>query len=64
MLCRSDQAWKTAFREAGLTLIKQQTQLGLPNGLYTVNMYADTNFSRRVHLLSTNLGIVPRYALR
>jgi len=37
---RSDQAWKTAFREAGLTLVKQQTQLGLPHGLYTVNMYA------------------------
>lgn len=39
MLCRSDQAWKAAFREAGLNLIKQQTQLGLPQGLYIVNMY-------------------------
>ena len=45
MRCRSDQAWKAAFRDAGITLIKQQTQLGLPKGLYIVNMYAGHRFS-------------------
>ncbi|TDL24765.1 hypothetical protein BD410DRAFT_60326 [Rickenella mellea] len=39
-LTRSDNAWKAAFREAGLTLLKEETQLGLTPGLYPVKMYA------------------------
>ncbi|KIK57767.1 hypothetical protein GYMLUDRAFT_172295 [Collybiopsis luxurians FD-317 M1] len=35
---RSDEAWKAAFREAGLTLVKEQVQNGLPEGLYVVKM--------------------------
>ncbi|KAF9075241.1 AdoMet dependent proline di-methyltransferase-domain-containing protein [Rhodocollybia butyracea] len=37
---RSDMAWKAAFREADLELIKEQVQEGLPDGLYVVKMYA------------------------
>ncbi|GAW10112.1 methyltransferase domain-containing protein [Lentinula edodes] len=37
---RSDMAWKAAFREAGLRLVKEQVQEGLPDGLYVVKMYA------------------------
>ena len=32
-------AWKELFKEAGLTLVDQQTQEGLPEGLYEVKMY-------------------------
>ncbi|KAJ4487899.1 DUF858-domain-containing protein [Lentinula aciculospora] len=35
---RSDLAWKAAFREAGLRLVKEQIQEGLPDGLYVVKM--------------------------
>ncbi|KAF8343953.1 alpha-N-methyltransferase NTM1 [Cantharellus anzutake] len=35
---RSDQKWRSIFREAGLTLIKDTVQLGFPEGLYTVKM--------------------------
>ncbi|KAE9409686.1 DUF858-domain-containing protein [Gymnopus androsaceus JB14] len=37
---RSDMAWKTAFQKAGLNLVKEQVQDGLPDGLYVVKMYA------------------------
>ncbi|KAL0071359.1 hypothetical protein AAF712_001216 [Marasmius tenuissimus] len=37
---RSDMAWKAAFEVAGLRLIKEQVQEGLPEGLYVVKMYA------------------------
>jgi len=37
---RSDQKWLSIFREAGLTLIKEKVQLGFPDGLFTVKMYA------------------------
>jgi len=39
-LTRSNRAWKTAFAEAGLTLLYEQTQLGFPHGLFEVKMYA------------------------
>lgn len=39
-LTRSDLAWKKAFELAGLRLIREQVQGGLPEGLYTVKMYA------------------------
>ncbi|KAF7976336.1 hypothetical protein HWV62_7070 [Athelia sp. TMB] len=39
-LTRSDMAWKKIFQDAGLRLIKEQTQHGLPEGLYEVKMYA------------------------
>lgn len=31
--------WKKLFREAGLTLVKEQVQEGLPEGLYQVKMW-------------------------
>ncbi|KAJ3779254.1 DUF858-domain-containing protein [Lentinula raphanica] len=37
---RSDMAWKAVFQEAGLRLVKEQVQEGLPDGLYVVKMYA------------------------
>ncbi|KAF7304834.1 Alpha N-terminal protein methyltransferase 1 [Mycena kentingensis (nom. inval.)] len=39
-LTRSDRAWKDAFEAAGLTLVQEQVQEGLPEGLYVVKMYA------------------------
>lgn len=38
-LTRSDLAWKALFKEAGLSLIKERVQEGLPPGLYVVKMY-------------------------
>jgi protein N-terminal methyltransferase len=35
-LLRSDLAWKQVFEQAGLALIKEQVQEGLPEGLYAV----------------------------
>ncbi|ESK94550.1 methyltransferase domain-containing protein [Moniliophthora roreri MCA 2997] len=35
---RSDIAWKDAFKKAGLRLVKEQVQEGLPDGLYKVKM--------------------------
>jgi len=37
---RSNQAWLGIFRDAGLTLVREQTQMGLQSGLYVVKMYA------------------------
>jgi protein N-terminal methyltransferase len=31
-------AWKTLFNEAGLMLVREQVQDGLPEGLYVVKM--------------------------
>jgi len=39
-LTRSDLAWKKIFVDVGLKLQKEQTQHGLPEGLYEVKMYA------------------------
>jgi protein N-terminal methyltransferase len=38
LACRSDLAWKAIFKRAGLTLVKEQIQRGLPEGLYEVKM--------------------------
>jgi len=37
---RSDLYWKKIFREAGLSILREQVQYGLPKGLFTVKMYA------------------------
>jgi len=39
-LTRSDKAWKAIFGKAGLKLVREQVQQGLPEGLYEVKMYA------------------------
>jgi len=39
-LTRSDKAWKVIFDQAGLRLVQEQVQDGLPKGLYAVKMYA------------------------
>jgi len=39
-LLRSDTAWKDLFKLAGLRLIREKAQEGLPEGLYEVKMYA------------------------
>ncbi|KIY72181.1 methyltransferase domain-containing protein [Cylindrobasidium torrendii FP15055 ss-10] len=39
-LTRSDLAWKSVFHEAGLTLVSEKVQTGLPEGIYVVKMYA------------------------
>ncbi|KAJ7109439.1 alpha-N-methyltransferase NTM1 [Mycena epipterygia] len=39
-LTRSDAAWKRVFAQADLTLVREQVQEGLPDGLYVVKMYA------------------------
>jgi len=39
-LTRSDKAWKQIFVQAGLKLIRETVQLGLPAGLYVVKAYA------------------------
>lgn len=38
-LTRSDLAWKDIFKQAGLKLVKEKVQEGLPEGLYVVKMY-------------------------
>ncbi|KAL1921797.1 uncharacterized protein VTP21DRAFT_10439 [Calcarisporiella thermophila] len=37
---RPDKDFKDIFRKAGLSLIKEETQHGFPDGLFTVRMYA------------------------
>lgn len=37
---RSDLHWKMVFRSAGLTLLHERVQVGLPRGLFMVKMYA------------------------
>jgi len=39
-LTRSDKAWKVIFKQAGLRLIREKVQDGLPQGLFVVKMYA------------------------
>jgi len=39
-LTRSDNAWKAIFKQAGLRLIREKVQDGLPEGLFVVKMYA------------------------
>jgi hypothetical protein len=38
-LVRSDKAWKAIFRQAGLRLIQEKVQDGLPEGLFVVKMW-------------------------
>lgn len=35
-ICRSDAAWRLLFKRAGLTVIKDEVQHGLPEGLLEV----------------------------
>ncbi|KNZ71798.1 Alpha N-terminal protein methyltransferase 1 [Termitomyces sp. J132] len=39
-LTRSDMAWKSIFKEAGLRLVMEKVQEGFPDGLYVVKMLA------------------------
>ncbi|KAG8935673.1 hypothetical protein FRC02_006949 [Tulasnella sp. 418] len=39
-LTRSNKAWYEIFKAAGLTVIREEVQHGLPSGLYEVKMYA------------------------
>ncbi|KAG6845326.1 hypothetical protein H0H87_010783 [Tephrocybe sp. NHM501043] len=41
-LTRSDMAWKNIFKQAGLELLMEKIQDGLPDGLYVVKMLAFT----------------------
>jgi protein N-terminal methyltransferase len=50
-------AWKNVFEQAGLKLVHEQVQDGLPAGLYVVKMYA-----RRVSPIQILMCF--RYALR
>ncbi|KIK08310.1 hypothetical protein K443DRAFT_85765 [Laccaria amethystina LaAM-08-1] len=38
-LTRSDLAWKDIFKQAGLKLVREKVQEGLPEGLYVVKMW-------------------------
>jgi hypothetical protein len=59
IMCRSDLAWKRLFKDAGLTLVREQTQGGFPDEIYEVKMWvappsfvpdtADTDFFSGMH---------------
>jgi protein N-terminal methyltransferase len=38
LLCRSDLGFKNIFRDAGLKIVQEKIQHGLPEGLYPVKM--------------------------
>ena len=61
---RSDLAWKKIFKDAGLTLAKEQIQYGLPEGLYEVKMYVFRIFVPDIMDVQAKLCSPPRYALR
>ncbi|KAF8238965.1 methyltransferase domain-containing protein [Tricholoma matsutake] len=42
-LTRSDKAWKAIFKQAGLRLVREQIQKGLPEGLYEVKMLVSSD---------------------
>lgn len=42
---RSDLAFKKIFGDAGLQLVRQKVQRGLPAGLYPVKMYVTDNLA-------------------
>lgn len=42
-LYRSDKAWKAIFKQAGLRLVREQIQKGLPEGLYEVKMLVSSD---------------------
>ncbi|KAG7452452.1 DUF858-domain-containing protein [Guyanagaster necrorhizus] len=50
-LTRSDFAWKAAFMQAGLRLVREQVQEGLPEGLYTVKMLVVPSFASETFML-------------
>lgn len=51
---RSDKAWKVIFDQAGLRLVQEQVQDGLPEGLYAVKMlvcsFIKTDLNSRLKL--------------
>jgi protein N-terminal methyltransferase len=59
MVDRSDRAWKSIFDQAGLKLVREQVQDGLPEGLYVVKMCVSLTYL----LISIN-RLYCRYALR
>lgn len=54
---RSDLAWKQIFKDAGLTLVKEKTQHGLPEGLYEVKMYGSRIFGSFTLILPSLLQV-------
>jgi len=53
-LTRSDEAWKKAFKDAGLTLFKEEVQEGLPEGLYVVKRCVYVDIQRTDFMLTRN----------
>jgi hypothetical protein len=51
---RSDRAWKNVFDEAGLKLVNEQVQEGLPAGLYVVKMCVPPTIARSGFVLTTS----------
>ena len=40
MICRSNKMWEEIFEQAGLKIVKEEVQLGLPQGLFMVKSWA------------------------
>ena len=59
---RSDLAWKELFKRAGLKLIREKVQEGLPVELFVVKMYAGSLIF--AYPLSNQMHFTGRYALR
>ena len=55
--CRSDLAFKKIFEDAGLHLVRQNVQRGLPAGLYPVKMYDTGNLTAGVSLTDCRTGM-------
>ena len=60
ILDRSDSAWKKAFADAGLKILKEEVQQGFPEGLYAVKTCVSFSLILVQSLTITN----HRYALR
>lgn len=46
---RSDKAWKYAFKQAGLTLFREELQTGFPEELFDVKMCVERARVRPLH---------------
>ncbi|KDR81657.1 hypothetical protein GALMADRAFT_59400 [Galerina marginata CBS 339.88] len=57
-LTRSDMAWKSAFKQAGLRLIREQVQEGLPEGLFVVKMCVNVSSCLIRHAEGVQIGTV------
>jgi hypothetical protein len=41
--------WKELFEQAGLRLVAEKVQLGLPEGLYAVKMYVARSYAHNIN---------------